>query len=162
MRDETAQRSGLGRLTPTRWSFCHRSRKTRLHHSLLRRLRDLRPFRSMTTSCRFNQRRGNPAHGGQLREQPDPRIAAWANRTGVARYHRPPSRSVKACHTLPNDRAEERGGARATQNRIEQIHTGGSERRATPFFRRRERPRNKNHRFQMHCWRVKPSAIWQA
>lgn len=53
-------------------------------------------------------RRGNPAHGGQLREQPDPRIAARANRTGVARDHRPPSRSVKARHLLPNDRAGER------------------------------------------------------
>jgi hypothetical protein len=48
----------------------------------------------------------------------------------VARDHRPPSRSVKARHLLPNDRAGERGGARHTQNQIEQIHTGGSERRA--------------------------------
>nr|DAG66352.1 MAG TPA: hypothetical protein [Caudoviricetes sp.] len=33
----------------------------------------------------------------------------------MARYHRPPSRSAKACHTLPNDRAGERGGARHTK-----------------------------------------------
>lgn len=58
-------------------------------------------------------RRGNPAHGGQLREQPDPRIAAWANRKGVARYHRP-SNNRKSLSPLPDD-APERKAAHATR-----------------------------------------------